>query len=196
MFADIYSPSPLGWWLFILLFYGWGAFEVAANLRLWKPGTVRRDRLTRYIIIAAMLGGFVAAVLATKLHAFDITPARAVVFYAGLALMVAGLAFRAYAIRQLGRYFIPEVGVQPGQRLIQTGLYRYMRHPSYTGTFITVLGYGLALTNWLSLAIMLSVAGLAYGWRMRVEEAAMVEAFGEEYRQYMRRTKRILPGVY
>jgi len=71
----------------------------------------------------------------------------------------------------------------------------YERHPSYTGTFITILGYGLTLTNSLSLAVMLIVPGALYGFRIWVEEAALLEAFGEEYRAYMRRTKRIIPFV-
>ena len=122
--------------------------------------------------------------------------ARPQIFYLGLVLMVAGLIFRAYAIRQLGRYFTPEVAIQPGQHVVDRGLYRFLRHPSYTGTFMTILGYGLALTNGLSLAIMLLLAGLAYGFRMRVEEAALTEAFGDEYRAYMRRTKRLIPFIY
>ncbi len=96
----------------------------------------------------------------------------------------------------MGRYFTPEVTIQPGQRVIDQGLYRFLRHPSYTGTFITLLGYGLALTNGLSLAIMLVLPGLAYAFRMRVEEVALREAFGDEYRDYMRRTKRLIPFSY
>jgi protein-S-isoprenylcysteine O-methyltransferase Ste14 len=196
LFDALYTPSTAGWLLLTLLFYGWGAFELAANLRLWQPGSPNRDRLSRYVIIVGMLAGIVLAVAATHWHAFDITITRAVVFYTGLALMVAGLAFRAYAMRQLGRLFIPEVRVQPGQKLVQAGPYRLLRHPSYTGMLITVLGYGLALTNWLSLAVLLAVAGLVFGWRMRVEEAALLEAFGDEYRAYMQRTKRLIPWLY
>jgi protein-S-isoprenylcysteine O-methyltransferase Ste14 len=91
---------------------------------------------------------------------------------------------------------VPEVVIQPGQRVLDQGLYRYLRHPSYMGTFITVFGYGLALTNWLSLLVMLVLPGLAYGYRMRVEEAALLEAFGEDYRAYMRRTKRLIPFIF
>jgi protein-S-isoprenylcysteine O-methyltransferase Ste14 len=110
--------------------------------------------------------------------------------------MAAGLIFRAYAIRQLGQYFTPEVIVQAGQHVVDRGLYRYLRHPSYTGTFITILGYGLALTNGLSLLLMLILPGLAYAYRMRVEEAALGAAFGAEYQDYMRRTKRLIPFIY
>ena len=88
-----------------------------------------------------------------------------------------------------------EVAIQPGQRVLDRGLYRYLRHPSYAATFVTILGYALALGNWLSLAVMLVIPGLVYGWRMRVKEAALTEAFGDEYRAYMRRMKRLVPFI-
>jgi protein-S-isoprenylcysteine O-methyltransferase Ste14 len=191
-----YLPSPQGGLLFSLCFLSWAVFELWTNLRGWPAGTLNRDRLSRYVIIGAMLLAFALAGLATNLPAFDVAFARSQLFYCGLLLMLAGLLFRAYAIRQLGRYFVPEVAIQPGQRVIDRGLYRHLRHPSYTGTFLTILGFGLALTNGLSLAILLILPGLAYYFRMRVEEAALLEAFGEEYRAYMRRTKRIIPFVY
>jgi protein-S-isoprenylcysteine O-methyltransferase Ste14 len=192
-----YVPSAFGAIAFAACFYGWAIFEAVVNLRLWGRGSQNRDRYSRYLIIGGMLAGFALAVWAAgTAHLADISTARPFVFYLGLVLMLAGLAFRGYAIRQLGRYFVPEVVIQPGQRVMDRGLYRYLRHPSYTGTFITVLGYGLALTNWLSLLIMLIAAGAIYAVRMNIEEAALLEAFGDDYRAYMRRTKRIIPFVY
>lgn len=191
----LYAPSAAGAALFALLFFGWAVFELVVNLRLWSPGSVNRDRWTRFGIIGGMLLAFALAVAATQVTALNFQAGRAPLFYVGLALMAGGLVFRAWAIGQLGRYFVPEVAIRPGQRVLDRGLYRYLRHPSYTGTFITVIGYALALNNWLSLVIMLVIPGVVYGWRMRVEEAALTEAFGEEYRAYMRRTKRLVPFI-
>ena len=192
----MYIPSLAGGALFGLCFVAWGLYEAWNNSKTWAAGSLNRDRLSRYVIIGVMLLAYALAAWATTQHRFDLTIARPLVFYVGLALMLAGLAFRAYAIRQLGRFFTPEVAIQPGQRLVQRGLYRYVRHPSYTGTFITILGFGLALTNALSLLILLALPGLAYAFRMRVEEAALREAFGDDYRDYMRRTKRLIPFVF
>lgn len=155
--AETYSPSTFGWLAFTACFFGWAAFELIVNLRWWSAGSTNRDRLSRYLIIGGVLLAMSLAIISTRFHRFDIIGARASVFYFGLGTMVAGLVFRWAAIRQLGRFFIPEVAIQPGQRVIDRGLYHYLRHPSYTGTFITVTGYGLALTNWLSLAAMLAV---------------------------------------
>jgi protein-S-isoprenylcysteine O-methyltransferase len=194
--AQVYIPSVLGFQLFRLLFLGWVAFELWVNLRTWPTGSVNRDQLSRFVIIGTMASSFWLALFATCFHAGDITVARPAVFYLGLLLMAAGLLLRAYAIRQLGRYFVPEVAIQPGQQLMDRGPYRFVRHPAYTGTLLTVLGFGLALTNGLSLAIMLVLPGLAFAFRMHVEEAALLAAFGEDYRRYMQRTKRLIPFIY
>jgi protein-S-isoprenylcysteine O-methyltransferase len=191
-----YIPSPLGGVLFALLFGGWALFEAWTNLKSWPAGSLNQDQLSRYVIIGGMWLSFVLALAASGLPMFHLSMARPQVFYLGLGLMLAGLLFRAFAIRQLGRFFTPEVTIQPGQRLMDQGLYRYLRHPSYTGTFITILGFGLALTNGLSLLIMLLLPGLAYAYRMRVEEAALCAAFGDVYRDYMRRTRRLIPFIY
>jgi protein-S-isoprenylcysteine O-methyltransferase Ste14 len=197
MMLGLYLPSPLGTLAFTICFYGWAIFELVVNLRFWKSGSQNRDRFSRYLIIGGMLVGFTLAVLAASfIHVLDITAYRPQVFYLGLALMVGGLVFRFIAIRQLGAFFVPEVVIQPGQRVFQGGLYRTLRHPSYTGTLVTVIGYGLALTNWLSLLTMLIVFFTIYTVRMNVEEAALLEAFGDEYRTYLHRTKRIIPFVY
>src|SRR5262249_50419629 len=80
------------------------------------------------------------------------------------------------------------------QTVVQKGPYRLVRHPSYTGALLTVLGILLCQTNWLSLAcFLLALPGFAY--RIRVEERALVTALGEPYRDYMRRTKRLVPSV-
>lgn len=194
--SGIYFPSPSVWIAFSACFFGWAAFELLVNLRRWQGGSANRDKFSRYLIIVGMLLAFALAVNATRAHAFDVTALRPQVFYSGLALMIGGLALRLAAIWHLGRFFTAEVVIQPGQRLISAGLYRHVRHPSYTGTLISVLGCGLALTNWLSLLIMVGIAAVPYSRRMQLEERALEEAFGDEYRDYMRRTKRLIPLIY
>ncbi len=60
---------------------------------------------------------------------------------------------------------------------------------------LTLLGYGLVFTNWLSLVLVLLLPVLGYSYRMTVEERALLEALGADYREYMKRTKRIIPFV-
>ena len=131
--SGFYIPSIGGGALFAGCFAAWALFETWTNLKTWPAGSLNRDQLSRYVIIVVVGASFGLGVAATWAHACDLTLARPQTFYAGLALMAAGLVFRAYAIQQLGRYFTPEVTVQPGQRVVDRGLYRYLRHPSYTG---------------------------------------------------------------
>ena len=121
---------------------------------------------------------------------------RPLIFFVGVALMLGGVAFRWYAISVLGRFFTFEVAVHSGQTVVEAGPYRYIRHPSYTGALLTLIGLGLALGNWASLLTILVCMAVAYSYRISVEEAALVAALGEPYKQYMRRTRRLIPFLF
>jgi protein-S-isoprenylcysteine O-methyltransferase len=114
----------------------------------------------------------------------------------GTALFIAGLAIRWYAIIYLGRFFTVNVAIANDHRLIEGGPYRYVRHPAYSGALLAFLGLGLCVGNWLSIAaIAIPILGV-FLWRIHVEEAALLLGLGSQYRSYMKRTKRLLPGVY
>ena len=114
----------------------------------------------------------------------------------GMAAFAAGLALRWYSIVHLGRFFTVNVAIAANHRLIDTGPYRFVRHPSYTGALMAFLGLALCLSNWASLAVMLVPVFLVFLRRMHVEEGALLQALGDPYRDYMRRTKRLIPAVY
>jgi protein-S-isoprenylcysteine O-methyltransferase len=116
--------------------------------------------------------------------------------FLGIALFAAGLSIRWYAIVHLGRFFTVNVAIAAGHRLIDTGPYRFVRHPSYTGALMAFLGLALCLANWASLAVVLIPVLLVFLRRMHVEEDALLQALGNQYRDYMQRTKRLIPAVY
>lgn len=108
--------------------------------------------------------------------------------------MVVAVAFRFYCIRLLGRYFTYTVAADPAQEVVDRGPYRLVRHPSYSAILIAMLGAQLALGNWLSpLGLLPMLVAVAY--RIGVEEDAMQRSIGDPYRDYMRRTKRLVPYV-
>jgi protein-S-isoprenylcysteine O-methyltransferase Ste14 len=106
------------------------------------------------------------------------------------------MAFRYYAAKVLGLYFTKSVKTVPEQRIIESGPYRFIRHPSYSGALLTLLGFALAATNWLSMIIILVFTFIAYGYRIYVEEKVLLEQFGDRYREYMKRTKRLIPFIF
>jgi protein-S-isoprenylcysteine O-methyltransferase Ste14 len=114
----------------------------------------------------------------------------------GLLAMLTGALIRRHCFKALGDYFTFEVKVTDRQTVIRHGLYRYVRHPSYTGGMLFNLGIGLALTNAFSTVFLGLGMALVYVYRVRVEEAALLRARGAEYGEYMRRTKRFIPFVF
>jgi protein-S-isoprenylcysteine O-methyltransferase Ste14 len=159
-----------------------------------KPG---RDRGTRFINFAGVTLGLTGAgLLAGFTNARLQIGNTAIIYWIGIAVMVAGLAFRIWAIAVLGKSFRTTVETFKGQEVVKEGPYRLLRHPSYTGILIICLGYGLAVQNWLSLfpALLLPLAALVY--RIHVEEELLVESLGQAYVDYKKHTKRLIPWVW
>jgi len=103
------------------------------------------------------------------------------------------MALRLWAIRVLGQSFRTTVIVQDQHRLVEAGPYRLLRHPSYTGTLLTILGIGLCLGNWISLLLVIAGSAIGYGYRIMVEERALRLRFGPQYDAYARRRWRLIP---
>jgi protein-S-isoprenylcysteine O-methyltransferase len=119
----------------------------------------------------------------------------AAIFRLGILVILLGVVLRWHAIRTLGHYFTRDVAVSANQHLVRRGPYRFVRHPAYSGTFLTMLGVGLAMTNWASLLVLCVCVLLGHLYRVRIEEKALVQAIGEPYIAYMRHTKRFIPWV-
>ena len=114
----------------------------------------------------------------------------------GFVVFAGGIWLRTAAVLALGRFFTYAVQVDSGQPVIDTGPYRLIRHPSYTGLLMASLGVGIALDNWLSIAACLLPPLIGFTLRLLHEERVLAEQLGEPYRAYMRRTKRLVPGVW
>ncbi|SRR5258705_4285381 len=114
----------------------------------------------------------------------------------GIALMLSGICLRWLAIYTLGRFFTRKVMIFEDHRIVQSGLYKYLRHPSYLGFLIGDFGLGLAFSNWLSILIIFAPTLAAAFYRMHVEEKALAQAFGNEYLDYVKKTNRLIPKVY
>jgi protein-S-isoprenylcysteine O-methyltransferase len=159
-------------------------------------GAVAADRGSLGMIWAVILASvFAAFALPALLPALGFGPPD-IVLPVGVAIFAAGIAFRWYAIVYLGRFFTVNVAIASDHRLLDGGPYRIVRHPSYTGALAAFLGLGICIGNWASLAALLLPTLLVFLRRIHVEEAALTAAFGDQYRDYMRRTKRLIPALY
>jgi protein-S-isoprenylcysteine O-methyltransferase Ste14 len=186
--------------LFVFSLVSWLAFEAWRQLRDRRRVTivVRDDRRTIWLTTGATLLGVVLGLVPNPLSAHWGMPWRSsmVAFAIGIALMWLGLALRLWAIRALGRYFRSTVVIQEGHRVVTSGPYRWVRHPSYTGALLTGLGAGLAVGNWFALVAFLALPLAAYVARILVEESALVASMGDEYRSYAGASRRLLPYVW
>ncbi len=114
----------------------------------------------------------------------------------GLVLIILGLIVRWTAILTLKKYFTVDVSILKEHKIIDKGIYKFIRHPAYAGSLLSFLGLGLAFSNWLStLVIFIPILG-AFIYRIRVEEKALIQAFGEEYINYSKTTKKLIPVIY
>jgi protein-S-isoprenylcysteine O-methyltransferase Ste14 len=115
---------------------------------------------------------------------------------AGAALLAGGVAFRVWAIRTLDTSFTAVVKTSAEQRLIATGPYRWLRHPSYTGIVVALTGAAVLFESLWAAASIVVVMLPVYVYRIRLEEQALVDRFGDEYRAFAARRWALLPPVY
>lgn len=158
-----------------------GATDRDSGSKAWVIGSV-------WTAVAAGMG------LAFAFPDAAIERGRTAAFIAGLLLMLAGIALRWYAVWVLGDYFTVDVATRPGQPVVESGPYRWIRHPSYTGGLVTLLGVLVCCCNPVSLVALVFALG-GYAYRIRIEEEALATDLGAPYRDYMRRTKRLIPFV-
>ena len=144
-----------------------------------------------------MWGMWIALVAAFPLAFIDATRMAVgmgtTTLWSGTALLIAGSVLRRVCWRTLGQYFTFDVQARTDQQVIERGPYRWVRHPSYTGGMIMVAGVGVALSNWLSLLVLVLSSVGVYSYRVAVEERALLESIGPAYRDYMKRTTRFIP---
>jgi protein-S-isoprenylcysteine O-methyltransferase Ste14 len=156
-----------------------------------------RDRGTKNLLLAGMLLGLGAAWLIARYAPSLRTAADSrAAEVTGMIIALAGVGVRSWGIATLGRYFQREVIIEPGQTVITEGPYRWIRHPAYAGNLLTVFGIGLMLGSWVGALAAALIAFVALLPRLRVEERALLEAFGEDYRAYGAETPRLMPGIW
>jgi protein-S-isoprenylcysteine O-methyltransferase Ste14 len=114
----------------------------------------------------------------------------------GIMLIICGLVLRWIAIFSLKSQFTVDVAIMKDHHIVSNGIYRYVRHPSYSGSLLSFLGLGLFFADIFSLATIVLPISAAFLYRIRVEEQALVDTFGDEYIRYCKSTRRLIPGLF
>lgn len=117
-------------------------------------------------------------------------------FATGMALFAIGVMIRIYSILTLKQYFTYSVAKVENHKIIETGLYKFIRHPGYLGQLMIFMGISIAISNWISILLMMIPITLGYLYRIKVEEKFMADQLDEDYQHYQDRTKRIIPLLY
>jgi protein-S-isoprenylcysteine O-methyltransferase Ste14 len=165
--------------------------------RVRGKGSRAQDRGTLWLnIVLIMVAVIIAGILSGKLHGAPWQFGSTGLSAAGLLVMWAGLAFRIWAIVVLGQSFRTTVEVDADQKVVDSGPYRWVRHPSYTGILLITTGLGLAYGNWPALAILLVLPVGVLVHRIFVEEDLLTKVMGPAYTDYAARTKRLVPGLW
>jgi protein-S-isoprenylcysteine O-methyltransferase Ste14 len=183
--------------VFIIIWSAWFLSEILLN-RILRSGCEDRKGLDKgsVRIIWITIG---LANTAGILFAFlNLVPVGKTLLIpcTGLGLIVAGMMIRFIAVYSLGRFFTVDLTIREHHKLKKDGLYRFIRHPSYTGSLASFLGFGLSLNDWISLVVIFLPVTLAMLYRIRIEEKLLVEQFGQEYAGYMNKTWRLVPLIY
>jgi protein-S-isoprenylcysteine O-methyltransferase Ste14 len=171
----------------LLLFVPFELFE-------GSPREVRRQRWLTFVALVAVGASLWFLPYADRYELW-VWPESDGLRYVGLGGVVVGAGIRVAAMAQLGPLFSTFVTIQKEHRLVTSGLYRFVRHPIYTGSLLAVVGIFLVFRSRLVWGA-LPLYGLGTLWRIHDEERLLLAAFGEEFRRYRARTWRLLPFVY
>ena len=194
------TPLPFTWPYFLVFWpiYVWvfiPELRIVGRAPLSTP-TPAEDRGSLRVVLV----GFSIAIFAAFLLSFVAPQAtfpgnRSAWFFIGVLTLISGSLLRRHCFRVLGTFFTGAVTIQAGHRVIESGAYRWVRHPSYSAALLIVLGIALSLGNWVSVVVSFVVAFLAYSYRAHVEEQALLSSLGAPYAQFMAARKRFIPFI-
>jgi protein-S-isoprenylcysteine O-methyltransferase len=185
-------PYSIAAALILMLYMLQSEIRFGAKARAIVAGTSDRGS-TIVVTIGSMVPvvGFIFAMQGKIPMMLPWMPAAA---WAGIILGAFGLILRLWAVLMLRDLYTRTLLVQERQHLISRhGPYRFVRHPGYLGSLLCLNGIGLASGNTLVAVASIVITGVAYAYRIRVEDAMLVGVFGESYVEYRRNTTALFP---
>lgn len=174
-----------------------GLSEIAISLyKRSDKGATSADQGSLRMLWMVIIASLVLGIYASKnAHDFGFSE-QTVINPFGVVLFSVGLCLRWYCIFYLGKYFTVNVAIADDHKVIDTGPYRYIRHPSYTGALMAFAGFGLCMSNWLAFALIFLPITAVFLYRIKIEEGALSKALGAAYENYCLRTKKLIPWLF
>jgi protein-S-isoprenylcysteine O-methyltransferase Ste14 len=195
-------PLPFVWpyWLVFVAVCIWAFLPEYRIVKKGRKAAANPDSLDAGSIKVIAFGGSLASAIAVPLAwvPFLRVPAaeQPLFFFIGVAIIIGASLLRRHCWRQLGASFTGDVRATADQRIVTTGAYSMLRHPSYTAGILMNLGTGVALGSWGSIVVLVLAGFAVYAYRIAVEEQVLLAAIGEPYREFMRTRRRLIPYVY
>ena len=118
------------------------------------------------------------------------------IYHSGLFLICTGLIIRWIAILKLKKSFTVNVSVTENQMIVQSGIYKQIRHPSYLGSLLSFAGLALVFNDWLTFAIIFIPILFAFMYRIQIEEKLLSQVFGAQYTDYIENSKKLIPKIF
>jgi len=196
------NPLPFvwPWWLpfwSVFIWAFWPEFQIFRRSRKPATGADSPDAGSLRVIQLGISFAMITAFQLAWVPALRFPPSLDFpVFLVGVVTLIAGSLLRRHCWGVLGSSFTGDVRVRPDQRIVCEGVYRILRHPSYTAGILMNVGIGLCLGSWAGTALLAVVSVAVYGYRMAVEERALLAVLGEPYREFLRHRKRLIPFVF
>lgn len=187
----LYAPH-----LWILLIIGVLASILQPGYNPFNKSINPEDKGTVLLIIWSVYLTQLAAVIEAAYLRFPNSVKWDMISTVALIIMLSGLALRTWAVYTLGNFFTMQLAAHKEQALIRSGPYKYVRHPSYTGAFLIYAGTAVFLHSWFSLIAALIILPAAWLSRIYYEEKLLFDKFGEEYINYCRSVKKLIPWIW
>ena len=183
--------------IIIVFSYSYGLFELFMGIRQRRKKNILKSDdkssiwiLTGLITVGYFLSFIIGATKIGRIYQWD------TFFAIGMTLIILGLIIRITSIVTLKQQFTYTVTKIENHELIESGLYKYIRHPGYLGQLLIFIGLSTSLSNWLSIIFMIIPVSVGYIYRIKVEEKFMKDQMGQKYMDYQKKTKRLIPMIY
>lgn len=175
----------------------WLVFEFVMRIRQRRrAGGAPATDITYSVLVACIVAAVIAAEVLGRHGRLPWPGGLAWPAVAGVVLIAAGIGLRAWSITTLGRFFQYQIAIQPAHRVVTSGPYRHLRHPSYTAVALILTGIALACDDIWSLVAAAALAGTGLAVRIRAEERQLTQALGADYQRFAASRKRLVPGVW